>query len=499
MRFEVVQRRQIERIYTQDVIYLCKDGWNDWFKYETMFYLSYVDEKGNAIDLGSIKIGQIGMEQGAPDLPKTFETLNESFFTLGQSEDYYENVKRLKHGEFRESILTALRDISYNLEILEAVKQENILHESLMRDLSFKIVKEQFRRIAHGGAKLTPFDISYKLPGQAETNYQLEFQVVPNSNPPTNIHVLIGRNGVGKTHMLKSMIHCLSTGNQDGQYGKFAFAHSTKFSNYVCVAFSPFDTYPTPDDMEEDGYSEKYTYIGLGSGQETRMQRLEEQFTAALRTCNKYKEKRTLWISTIALLNSDPIFANNGSSTLLSSQGIAEDELTSSAQSLFSRLSSGHKVILLTLTCLVAITMERTLVLIDEPENHLHPPLLSAFIRALSALLIQKNGLAIISTHSPVILQEVPKSCIWQLSRSGTVLRADRPERETFGENVGLLMNDVFGLEVTHSGFHGMLLSMVEADMTYEEILDQFDSRIGMEARAILRVLLAEKKDGDIQ
>ena len=210
------------------------------------------------------------------------------------------------------------------------------------------------------------------------------------------------------------------------------------------------------------------------------MQRLEEQFIAALRSCNKYKEKRTLWIATMTLLNSDPIFANNGAS----------------AQELFSRLSSGHKVILLTLTCLVAITMERTLVLMDEPENHLHPPLLSAFVRALSALLIQKNGLAIISTHSPVILQEVPKNCIWQLYRNNTILRAVRPERETFGENVGVLINDVFGLEVTHSGFHGMLLQMVEAGLTYEEILNKFDFRVGMEARSILRILLANREYG---
>ena len=207
-------------------------------------------------------------------------------------------------------------------------------------------------------------------------------------------------------------------------------------------------------------------------------------------------EKRTLWIATMTLLNSDPIFANNGASALLSPQGTEEGELVVSAQELFSRLSSGHKVILLTLTCLVAITMERTLVLMDEPENHLHPPLLSAFVRALSALLIQKNGLAIISTHSPVILQEVPKNCIWQLYRNNTILRAVRPERETFGENVGVLINDVFGLEVTHSGFHGMLLQMVEAGLTYEEILNKFDFRVGMEARSILRILLANREYG---
>lgn len=102
----------------------------------------------------------------------------------------------------------------------------------------------------------------------------------------------------------------------------------------------------------------------------------------------------------------------------------------------------------------------------------------------------------IISTHSPVILQEVPKNCIWQLYRNNTILRAVRPERETFGENVGVLINDVFGLEVTHSGFHGMLLQMVEAGLTYEEILNKFDFRVGMEARSILRILLANREYG---
>ncbi|MGN9540532.1 AAA family ATPase [Escherichia coli] len=63
-------------------------------------------------------------------------------------------------------------------------------------------------------------------------------------------------------------------------------------------------------------------------------------------------------------------------------------------------MSSGHAVVLLTLTRLVATVEEKTLVLIDEPESHLHPPLLSAFIRALSDLLLD-NGLSIIATHSP--------------------------------------------------------------------------------------------------
>lgn len=82
--------------------------------------------------------------------------------------------------------------------------------------------------------------------------------------------------------------------------------------------------------------------------------------------------------------------------------------------------------------------------------------------------------------------------------KSSERLRKSGSEAETkaFGENVGVLINDVFGLEVTHSGFHGMLLQMVEAGLTYEEILNKFDFRVGMEARSILRILLANREYG---
>ncbi len=101
--------------------------------------------------------------------------------------------------------------------------------------------------------------------------------------------------------------------------------------------------------------------------------------------------------------------------------------------------------------------MKKNFVLIDEPEIHLHPPLLSAFIRTLSDLLDNRNGVAIIATHSPVVLQEIPKSCVLKIERTGKITEAFRPNIETFGENVGVLTREVFGLEVLNSGFYDLL------------------------------------------
>lgn len=142
----------------------------------------------------------------------------------------------------------------------------------------------------------------------------------------------------------------------------------------------------------------------------------------------------------------------------------------------------------MSITRLVEFVEEKSLVIVDEPEGHLHPPLLAAFVRALSDLLINRNGVAIVATHSPVVLQEVPRSCVWKLNRAGREARADRPDIETFGENVGVLTREVFGLEVTQTGFH-KLIAERSVGRSYEEVLDLFSQQLGAEGRGLARAL----------
>lgn len=79
--------------------------------------------------------------------------------------------------------------------------------------------------------------------------------------------------------------------------------------------------------------------------------------------------------------------------------------------------------------------------------------------------------MAIIATHSPVVLQEIPKSCVWKVLRSREALRVTRPDIETFGENLGVLTREVFSLEVTSSGYHDLLRDSVASGKSYKKIL----------------------------
>lgn len=143
---------------------------------------------------------------------------------------------------------------------------------------------------------------------------------------------------------------------------------------------------------------------------------------------------------------------------------------------------------------------EKTLVILDEPELHLHPPLLSSFIRSLSQLLIKANGVAILATHSPIILQEVQKECVYKLSRemSTDFMQAVRPSNETFAEDIGSLTFDIFELEAIESGFYTLINQIVKENLSFEDSLQRFDGRMGTLGYKLLltEILKRDKEEG---
>ena len=107
---------------------------------------------------------------------------------------------------------------------------------------------------------------------------------------------------------------------------------------------------------------------------------------------------------------------------------------------------------------------------------------------------MSQNGVAIVATHSPVVLQEVPAKCVSVISRSGQRVRIRRPRTETFAENVGTLTRKVFGLEVAQSGFY-RLLKQAANGRDFDDVIVEFDQQIGGEGRALARVFTTEDQD----
>lgn len=471
-----------------------------------MFDALIFDEGGAEVDLGAVKIGFVGqktIEKTYENIENVFEELPEGFFSVGQDVDYYHKLYSSVSEKFRKTFLANIKDVVYDELNHQNASGEEVFQVSLLRSIGVSTITGQYRRILEGGASLSNFDFGFRREETTDiAGIELIFKVDAGSLPSTNIHILIGRNGVGKTSLLNEMITALinpcSTSSHFYQNDLFnqQKIDPTYFSSLVSVAFSAFDPFDPPPERTNPEEGPRYYYVGLKhvTGKDGAKLKstgaLRDECVASLSECFSDKTKMGRWRSAITTLESDENFAGMQLGGLAD---LSEPQLKPTATHLVGKMSSGHAIVFLTISRLVAKIEEKTLVLLDEPESHLHPPLLSAFTRALSELLRHRNGVAIVATHSPVVLQEVPKSCVSIITRSRLAMHTEPPRIETFGENVGILTREVFGLEVAKSGFHSLLEAEVLEGKPYDLIVFKYKEQIGLEARGILRAMIAER------
>ncbi|WP_327303686.1 AAA family ATPase [Streptomyces sp. NBC_01298] len=452
--------------------------------------------------VGAVRIAHAAMDprgRRMPPVPDRFVRLDDDFFSVGQDVSYYENLRHLPDRE-RAEVLRALRDMASDEAVLTTALEYDVTRDSLLRYVKLATVRGQMRRLAGGGARRQSFGIGYTPPGRDGTNPpRFTFAAVPGSQPPTNIHALTGRNGVGKSFVLSRLARAVAADEPDpARFGLVTEEgrQGRSFANLVMVSFSAFDGFPL---LHGDAMFDT-SYVGLhvpGSAPPRfkTPNQLRRDFTNAVRACMT-RERTPRWIDAMRTLdyNGGGLLEDGWLDAFESTPTVAGQ--IRKARALFGKLSAGHRIVILTVTRLIENVDERTLVIIDEPETHLHPPLLAAFMRTVSALLADRNGLAIVATHSPVVTQELPARCVWKLQRHGDHLRARPPGIETWGENVGVLTHEVFTLEVTESGFLKDLRTLVNQEMTYDQVLARYNHRMGSEARVALSALIAVR-DGE--
>jgi len=504
-----------------DTLVLTLRNWNDWYQYRTTFYVTYIDAEGARHDLGTTKIAKIdhtyvNAEGGETPLPRSFSELDgKRYVSVGQTAYYYESMREQFGPAVSRDILRRLSDMAESPERLDSFAESGVVRESLMREVPAATIRNKFRRIVETGEATAAYAFTFTQEASDPLlpSIELDFEVRPNSLPPTNVHALIGRNGSGKTTLLASIARTLLgeplSRPGDGQL-LTEDGNSLDVANLVYVSFSAFDEIHLPVLNKQLQWNIPYSYVGLRHIARQKAEPLGREVPedlearkATLRpadlreafaeSAHKLLEKglRKTWKSALATLESDPNFAEENISRLARSSMDAGN-IRAEARAIWEPLSTGHKIVLLTITRLVETVTERTLVLMDEPEGHLHPPLLSALVRALSSLLMAQNGVAIVATHSPVVLQEVPRRCAYKVGKGQKPMR---PAIETFGEGVGILTSEVFSLEVVDAGYHRLLVdSMLELG-SYEAVLEKFGHELGFEARALLRALSPVRAD----
>uniref|UniRef100_UPI0015C4FDD2 AAA family ATPase n=2 Tax=Paenibacillus TaxID=44249 RepID=UPI0015C4FDD2 len=108
--------------------------------------------------------------------------------------------------------------------------------------------------------------------------------------------------------------------------------------------------------------------------------------------------------------------------------------------------SSGELSLFLRLVEIAHSVSENSVLLIDEPETHLHPKWINGYINILKDI-IDVNCHVIIATHAPLIVSDIPKENIILLKKNGTAIYQDYIEEQTIGLEYDGILKKIFDVE----------------------------------------------------
>ncbi|MFB6895840.1 AAA family ATPase [Streptomyces hydrogenans] len=504
MKFYVIERGSLPPLVTEyPYVVLERDRWDD-FGFKTMFDARLVSSPQVSQDLGAVKILKRGQEEGPTEVPEHFTDLGDDYCSLGQAYSYYELIHdHLPH--YADGIFSGLRDMVWNHAIHVSFMEEPGFKTSLLRSGIAQLAMDGATSLLHGSRFSQPVD---ELQFNFETSvggekFNIDFQFEDRQPLPGRINVIIGYNGSGKTQLLANLANVAHADLQKRgkfsfieQFGCFPALHTApRFSSVIAISYSAFDTFDLPGEnadeesrLEATGEVFGYVYCGLRAYERNRGQQavsprnlksadeIQMELSAAmvLATSDNRRERFT---EALTPLLREPSFARVG--------WTGTSPLDDLRHRMSVGLSTGHKMVLNIVVQLAAHLEPGSLVLIDEPETHLHPPLLAALLKSINKLLASYSSYAVIATHSPVVLQEVPRRYVRVLNRFGGSTRVSSPEIETFGESVGALTRHAFSLDSSSTDYHDVLRELSERH-SLGQVMEMFDGVMSAQALSYL-------------
>jgi ABC-type lipoprotein export system ATPase subunit len=532
---------------------LQRDDWND-YSFQTLYHLHYKHgrEPTDVTYIGGVKILKRGQTKGDRQfIRQAFDKLGPEFCSVGTSLDYYQRLNDMP-GRHRTTIMRALNDAVAYPELVNSFSNEEGWETSVFRDNSdWRAFLDDARILYEGNFGALPdmtqafsyfppnsqvpiaFDFSAPEPDFYSGPYRRGGPSRKKTLLPERIVVLVGRNGSGKSTLLSRLAHVAFASPQERATAQVKVLGrldpaAIGFMRVITISYSAFDSFIVPgiaardltqitqdiengdgrfifcglrdivaevrDDVDkaEKGAPNDEADVVVERRTSTRLKPVDELASEFARLLSRIRKNGTenLFAAALEPLLGDPSFTE---------LRVQLDNLfgsTARAKRIFLGWSAGHKIALHVVASLVANARPRSLILFDEPEAHLHPPLMAALMHAVRILLTEANAFCVVATHSPVLLQETLARHVRTIRRVDDQFEVMQPALETFGENVGVLTYGTFGLTASSTDFHKVLDLLVTGCDSIEEIDQLFAPGLSGQARAYVLSRFASKGGG---
>lgn len=538
LKFKIIEKcwQDASGIPAGDADFLLeKDDWNDYF-FHVMYHLHATNKwtkNGNQY-LGSIRIMKKGQQERdvfilERDLgSKNFTEVPQDYVSLSSSIELYEGLSRLLTQDDRLAFINQLHMIlgEDSTFFVDSLRADECFNAALLRDISFDSYV-----LLRGKFLMENAAMMYNLQEQkvqvkfanCDEPVNLKFSCLPDCESkliPNGLIAFIGKNGSGKSTAIYNFAK-LVYASPDQRFRLKDTAgvlepNDLGISKLFIVSYSPFDNFVLPgiggDDYRlllkglddntgrfifcgirdikkefthilqnpnHDTYDKMYESLRQEETVLKPLDSLAKEFADAMQIIADNGEKNDIW--TAICKKSERIFPDiyqvmrDISLMLLPKEQVAA----------FQNLSTGFKFFLHSLSRIIAYIDNDCMILFDEPENHIHPPMLSFMMASLRLVLAKYQSVMLVATHSPVVLQETFSNNVFVVRGDGNSCNISHPQIETYGASISEITTEVFDLtsDVTNffKAYHSLYNEWKQAEnwKNVDMMLDSFSRHLG--------------------
>lgn len=521
-----------------------QNNWDD-YGYRTTYCL-HASSKMTGKEpeyLGFLRIMKKGQNTGEKyllsDIFKSnpFNNLPDEFISLSFDLDLFIGLQKyttddISKKQFVESLHLILGE---NSEYLTSeLKDDDCFNKSLLRDGSdlgnMALLKAREILLTEGvlfDLRKTSIEVSFS---HVNKPIKLSFNPIKDYDDPllpNGALIFIGKNGSGKSTAIYKLAKIMYTDPTKRHFLNETVGtispNNVGVSKLFLISYSPFDNFVLPftgeigdnsaksllsrdinyrrliycgirdiekenDDLQESSKGEFHLRQDRICLKDVSM--LASEFWEALKAIYNNAEKKSIWKN---FLESAKIYQRsfydcvscldkNNIHIWTDDDGLKEED----TKNVFISQSTGHKYFLHSYASVLAYIDNNSLLLFDEPENHLHPPLLSFMMTEFRKLLSGYRSVMFVATHSPVILQETFSSNVFIVRNDGDKSNVSHPRIETYGASISAITSEVFDLTTDMTKYHDAIKYLydnldVNNCSNAKEMLDTFKKKLNIQ------------------
>lgn len=436
--------------------------WDD-YGHKTSFYLDYVKEDGSYSRVGKVKICKKNVDKTLDVIPKSFLSLDSNYCSLGQDTSYYYKIKEIL-GEDAMAFLYSMKDAAVFSRISDHFENDLGFRHSLLRDNNADTALNLGRYVLAGFDPDERVNFTYKTrlaySSDYDFNIKFDFGRINQEDNFNRVIAIIGENGVGKTSLLYNLAKSIANQQKD-----CFLPHHPLFTKVVAASYSMFDRF-----YDIDARAFNFEYCGMHNHKGGLMDpdQLKERHKRNAETINALNRGLNLKKFLGNILPCDMLEDLFGEGSMFNYDVY---------EHYYTKMSSGQTMLTNLIIDITANVRSNCLIMIDEPEVHLHPNAITQIINVVNLVCERFSSCCIMATHSPLVIQSLLSRNVLIMERDVDGTPVVRQMRiESLGENLTTINEEIFSNGQRDKYYRRLIKRAVDGKESMEQVLQELQN-----------------------